>query len=157
MLFYAVKTKGMKVVAIASAGGHWIQLLRLKPAYEAADLIYISTEKSFAETVKEHRFYTVPDANRWNKMLLLKMAVEVFKIIRREKPDVVISTGAAPGLLGIIAGKTIGAKTIWIDSIANVEQLSLSGKLASRVASRTYTQWPHLASGAILYNGNVLA
>jgi hypothetical protein len=45
---------------------------------------------------------------------------------------------------------------VWIDSIANVEQLSLSGKLAARVAGRTYTQWPHLATGAILYNGNVL-
>lgn len=144
-------------MAIASAGGHWIQLLRLKPAYQSDQLIFISTEQSFAETVKEHKFYTVPDANRWNKMLVLKMAIRVFKLIRSEKPDVVISTGAAPGLLGIIAGKIIGAKTIWVDSIANVEQLSLSGKLASRVASRTYTQWPHLATGAILYNGNVLA
>ena len=152
-----VKTTGTKVVAIASAGGHWIQLLRLKPAFDSSELVFISTEPSFAETVKGYRFYTVPDANRWNKMQVLKMAIQVFKIIRREKPDVVISTGAAPGLLGIIAGKTVGAKTIWIDSIANVEKLSLSGKLASRVASRTYTQWPHLANGAILFNGNVLA
>lgn len=147
----------MKVIAIASAGGHWIQLLRLKPAFESDELIFISTEHSFAETVKGHRFYTVPDANRWNKMQVLKMAVQVFKILRNEKPDVVISTGAAPGLLGMIAGKTIGAKTIWIDSIANVERLSLSGKLAARVASRTYTQWPQLATGKILYHGNVLA
>lgn len=147
----------MKVIAIASAGGHWIQLLRLKPAFESDELIFISTEHSFAETVKGHRFYTVPDANRWNKMQVLKMAVQVFKILRNEKPDVVISTGAAPGLLGMIAGKTIGAKTIWIDSIANVERLSLSGKLAARVASRTYTQWPQLATGKIFYHGNVLA
>lgn len=146
----------MKVIAIASAGGHWIQLLRLKPAYEASELIFVSTEKNFAETVKGHRFYAVPDANRWNKMQVLKMAVQVFKIMRREKPDVVISTGAAPGLLGMIAGRTVGAKTIWIDSIANVERLSLSGKLASRIASRTYTQWPQLATKNIIYNGNVL-
>ena len=90
-------------------------------------------------------------------MQVLKMAVQVFKILRREKPDVVISTGAAPGLLGIIAGRSVGAKTVWIDSIANVERLSLSGKLAARVANRTYTQWPHLATEKILYNGNVLA
>lgn len=147
----------MKVIAIASAGGHWIQLLRLKPAYEREELIFVSTEQSFAETVKEHRFYAVPDANRWNKLQVLKMAIQVFKIMRKEKPDVVISTGAAPGLLGMIAGRTVGAKTIWIDSIANVERLSLSGKLASRVASRTYTQWPQLATEKILYNGNVLA
>lgn len=147
----------MKVVAIASAGGHWIQLLRLKPAYETQSLIFISTDARFAEMVKGYPFYTVPDANRWNKLQVLKMAVQVFKIIRREKPDVVISTGAAPGLLGILAGRSVGAKTVWIDSIANVEQLSLSGKLASRIASRTYTQWPNLATAAIHFNGNVLA
>ena len=147
----------MKVIAIASAGGHWIQLLRLKPAYENSELIFVSTEQNFSETVKGFKFYAVPDANRWNKMQVLKMAVQVFKILLREKPDLVISTGAAPGLLGIIAGRTVGAKTVWIDSIANVERLSLSGKLAARVANRTYTQWPHLATEKILYNGNVLA
>jgi UDP-N-acetylglucosamine:LPS N-acetylglucosamine transferase len=146
----------MKTIAIASAGGHWIQLLRLKPAFESEELIFVSTDPAFAETVKGHRFYDVPDANRWNKMQVLKMAVQVFRIMRREKPDVVISTGAAPGLLGMIAGRAVGAKTVWIDSIANVERLSLSGKLASHVASRTFTQWPHLATATVFYNGNVL-
>jgi UDP-N-acetylglucosamine:LPS N-acetylglucosamine transferase len=146
----------MKTIAIASAGGHWIQLLRLKPAIETDELIFVSTDAAFAETVKGHRFYAVPDANRWNKMQVLKMAIQVFRIMRREKPDVVLSTGAAPGLLGMIAGRAVGAKTVWIDSIANVDRLSLSGKLAARVASRTFTQWPHLATPTVFYNGNVL-
>jgi len=147
----------MKIIAIASIGGHWTELLRLKPAFENNDLIFVSTNASYAQTVNGHTFYSVPDANRWNKMQVLKMAVAVYKIIRKEKPDVVISTGAAPGLLGIIAAKSMGAKTIWVDSIANAEKLSLSGRLASHIASRTYTQWPHLATASILYNGNVLA
>jgi exopolysaccharide biosynthesis glucuronosyltransferase PssD len=61
-----------------------------------------------------------------------------------ERPDVVISTGAAPGYIAIRLGKLLGAKTVWLDSIANVEHLSMSGALVGRYADLWLTQWPHL-------------
>ena len=76
-------------------------------------------------------------------------------MIRQEKPDAIITTGAAPGLVFLLAGKLLGRKTIWIDSIANVEHLSASGRMASKFVSRTYTQWKDLATGKIQYAGNV--
>lgn len=57
----------------------------------------------------------------------------------------VLSTGAAPGYIAVRLGKLIGAKTIWIDSIANVEHLSMAGELAGQHADLWLTQWPHLA------------
>lgn len=147
----------MKTLAIASAGGHWIQLLRLLPAFEAHELIFVSTHRSFADTVKGHQFYSVPDASRWNKLKLIEMAYRMFRIILATRPGIIVSTGAAPGLMGIIAGKVIGAKTIWIDSIANVDRISLSGRIALYFADRTYTQWPHLSTPKIIFNGNVLS
>jgi UDP-N-acetylglucosamine:LPS N-acetylglucosamine transferase len=66
--------------------------------------------------------------------------------MRKERPDVVISTGAAPGLLGLILGRLFGAKAIWIDSVANSEKLSMSGKIAGYVADLWITQWSHLSS-----------
>ncbi|MGN6435071.1 MAG: oligosaccharide biosynthesis protein Alg14 [Agriterribacter sp.] len=147
----------MKVLAIASIGGHWIQLLRLKPAFEGADLEFMSTKKSFASMVPGHVFHTVPDANRWNKFKLMQSFWFVAKTIRKTKPDVIITTGAAPGLMGIIAGKILGIKTIWIDSIANVEKISLSGRIAMKFADVAYTQWPNLANSKIIYSGNVLS
>jgi UDP-N-acetylglucosamine:LPS N-acetylglucosamine transferase len=147
----------MKIAAIASGGGHWIQLQRIIPAFNGQEIIYVSTHKSFAETVNGHEFYAVPDASRWNKMRLLLVAYKVFKIILSTRPDVIISTGAAPGVMGIVAGKLVGAKTIWLDSIANVEKLSLSGKLVLKIADRVYTQWPSLRTEKIKYAGNVLS
>jgi UDP-N-acetylglucosamine:LPS N-acetylglucosamine transferase len=146
----------MKVLAIASAGGHWTQLLRIVPVLATHELIFVSTNKNFCETVKGSKFYTVPDANRWNNIKLIYMSCHILKIILTVKPQVIISTGAAPGLIGIIAGKLTGAKTIWVDSIANIEHISLSGKIALRFADRFYTQWQHLATATIFYNGNVL-
>lgn len=147
----------MKTLAIASAGGHWIQLMRVLPAFEAHELIFVSTNKSFAETVEGCQFYSVPDANRWNKFKLIEMAYHMFKIILAIRPELIVSTGAAPGLMGIIAGKALGAKTVWIDSIANVERISLSGRIASYFSDRIYTQWPHLSTTKVLFNGNVLS
>lgn len=147
----------MRIAAIASGGGHWIELQRITPAFEGHEVIYISTHSSYAATVIDHIFYAVPDASRWNKMRLLIVMYQVFNVITKIKPDVIISTGAAPGLMGIIIGKIVGAKTIWLDSIANVDKISLSGKLVLPFADRVYTQWPDLVTDKIKYAGNVLS
>ena len=147
----------MKILAMASVGGHWIQLLRIIPAFEGHEVIFASTKSSFSETVIGYDYYTIPDSNKNEKIKLLKSIKEIFMLVYSLKPEVIITTGAAPGLIGLIAGKLLGAKTIWIDSIANVEKLSLSGKIAIKFADRTYTQWPELANGKCLFHGNVLS
>jgi UDP-N-acetylglucosamine:LPS N-acetylglucosamine transferase len=147
----------MKVIAIASAGGHWVELLRLLPAFDGMEVIFVSTIDSLASTVPEHQFYCIPDASRWNKFKVIVSFFRAFKIIVNEKPKVIITTGAAPGLMGLIAGRILGSKTIWIDSVANAEKLSLSGRIALRIANKTYTQWPELANNKIVYAGNILS
>ena len=73
-----------------------------------------------------------------------------------ERPDIVISTGAAPGLFAIIISRFVGAKTIWLDSIANYEQISLSGKLAKYFTHLHLTQWEHLTNQKTQFSGKVL-
>jgi UDP-N-acetylglucosamine:LPS N-acetylglucosamine transferase len=146
----------MKLMAIASIGGHWVELLRLNGAFDEMEVVYVSTTESMGLTVPGHKFYAVPDSNRWDKFKLLTTLSKVYKIVRSEKPDFIISTGAAPGLLALLVGKLLGVKTIWVDSIANVEKLSLSGRIAFKFVDRTYTQWPELATNGIIYAGNVL-
>jgi len=147
----------MKILAVASVGGHWIQLLRLIPAFEDNEIMFASTKESFADTVEGFPFYCIPDINRNEKLKFPNTVYKIFLLIKSIKPNVIISTGALPGLITLAAGKLFGAKTIWVDSIANVEELSLSGKIASRFADRTYTQWPHLADEKCMFHGNVLS
>lgn len=147
----------MRVLAIASAGGHWVQLLRLTPAFRDQDISFVSTDPKFGTTVKDYAFFSVPDANQRDKFQLIRCFLRVSKIVIRERPRVIITTGAAPGLMGIIIGRFVGAKTIWIDSIANAEKISLSGKIAAYFANRVYTQWENLATGRIKFKGNVLS
>ncbi len=144
-------------MAVASGGGHWIQLMRLSNAFQDADIVYVSTHKSVKLNSANTKFYSVTDANRWNKLRLLIMANQIRKLIATEKPDYIISTGAAPGLAAILWGRLHGCKTIWIDSIANVEKISLSGQLIRPVVDLHLTQWPHLAKGKTQFKGTVLS
>lgn len=99
-------------MAIASAGGHWVQLRRLHPAFENTRLIYATTRQSYRDEVVNDKaeFQVVPDCNRWEKFKLIKCAVAVFLLILKEKPDTVVTTGAAPGYFAIRIGKLMGKK-----------------------------------------------
>jgi UDP-N-acetylglucosamine:LPS N-acetylglucosamine transferase len=141
---FPMRPSRKRILAVASGGGHWIQLLRLRPAFEPNDVIYMSTEPDYAADV-ENRLITVADANLKQKAKLLRMFAEVTLAVARLRPDVIVSTGAAPGFAAIAAGRLFGAQTIWIDSIANSERLSVSGRFARRVAHVCLTQWPHLS------------
>jgi UDP-N-acetylglucosamine:LPS N-acetylglucosamine transferase len=146
-----------KLLAISSGGGHWVQLLRLKPAFADCDVTFVTVNDWYRADVAEARFRTVPDANRWGKLKLVRTAFSVLWTLLCEHPDVVISTGASPGYFAIFFGRKLGARTIWVDSMANVEALSMSGQRARRYADLWLTQWPHLArADGPAFSGSVL-
>jgi hypothetical protein len=146
-----------KILAVASSGGHWVQLRRVVPAFEQSEVVYVTVIDSYRTQVPDNKFYTVRDATRWNKLGLIVLALSLAWIILKEKPGVIISTGAAPGYFAILIGSFFGARTIWIDSMANVENLSMSGSRVGRYADLWLTQWPHLAkSDGPYYGGGVL-
>jgi UDP-N-acetylglucosamine:LPS N-acetylglucosamine transferase len=145
-----------RVLAVASSGGHWVQLRRLTPAFDGHDVAYVTTDPGHRSEVGTARFYVARDANRWNKLALVRCAARILWVLLRERPTVVVSTGAAPGYLAIRFARLLGARTVWIDSVANVEELSMSGRMASATADLCLTQWPHLAEGQVRYLGAVL-
>jgi UDP-N-acetylglucosamine:LPS N-acetylglucosamine transferase len=146
-----------KVLAVSSSGGHWVQLRRVVPAFAKSEVVYVTVLESYRSQVPENNFYAVNDATRWNKFALIRLALHMAWIIAIERPDVVVSTGAAPGYFAVLLGRWFGAKTIWIDSMANIEELSMSGARAGRYADLWLTQWPHLARAeGPQYGGSVL-
>ena len=155
-----------KVLAVASGGGHWIQLTRLLPAWDGCEVSYVATDWAFREQMcavakargnPEPGYYVVPDANRWQKAKLVKQLAILIWIMLKVRPDAVITTGAAPGYFALRLGKMLGARTAWVDSIANADELSLSGRQAGPYATLWLTQWPDIEEpGGPLYRGAVL-
>nr|WP_246149733.1 UDP-N-acetylglucosamine transferase subunit ALG14 [Tritonibacter litoralis] len=83
--------------------------------------------------------------------------VQIIWILLRTRPDVVITTGAAPGLFALHLAAIMGKRTAWIDSIANAETLSLSGQMAGGRCDLWLTQWENLAEpDGPSYSGSVI-
>ncbi len=149
--------KTRPILAISSGGGHWTQLLRLRPSWEALPVVYATVNVDYRRQVAQAPFFVVPDGNIKTKLVLLRMAFRVLVLVVRLRPAAVVTTGAAPGFFAVVFGKLVGAKTAWVDSIANAEELSLSGRKVRRFADAWLTQWEHLAGpGGPQYHGSVL-
>ena len=91
-------------------------------------------------------YYQIRNATRRDRLAFAVLAVQLARILRKERPEVVVTTGAAPGLVALALSRWLcGSRTVWIDSIAAAERLSMSGRLARWVADAWLTQWQHLA------------
>jgi UDP-N-acetylglucosamine:LPS N-acetylglucosamine transferase len=146
-----------RVMAVASGGGHWVQLMRLSHILREHHTIFVTVNKAYQCDIEDSKLYTIVDATAWNKYKLLKQAFQLLLIMLRERPEVVISTGAAAGYFALRIAKLLGARTIWVDSIANVECMSRAGMKIGAHADLWLTQWPHLAQDSgPYYKGAVL-
>lgn len=146
-----------RVLALSSGGGHWVQLMRLASAFDGCETHYACTEAGQRHQVSEHPFYTFPDANKDQPARLIVCTLRLIVILARVRPDVIVTTGAAGGLIAITLGKCVGARGLFVDSIANAHELSISARLAQRVAAAVFTQWPRVAvHTAAAFRGSVL-
>lgn len=128
------------ILAISSSGGHWQQLCLLSEAFGHHRVIRVSTTKN---EVEDH--YQVPNCSLTSLWLLPVVAAKMLILLFRFRPHFVVSTGAMPGLIGVALGRLLGAKTVWIDSYANAEKMSLSGRAAKSFANLWLTQSPRVA------------
>jgi UDP-N-acetylglucosamine:LPS N-acetylglucosamine transferase len=155
-----------RVLAISSGGGHWIQLFRMRQAFDGHLVTYASTMKDLAAGILQDaaergqsapRYVQLVEANRWQKTRVIQLALSVAWLVLKVRPHTIISTGAAHGFFAIVAGRLIGAKTVWIDSIANAEELSGSGRQVARFAHHRLSQWPDVAAKeGVEFHGAVL-
>jgi UDP-N-acetylglucosamine:LPS N-acetylglucosamine transferase len=120
-------------------------MCRLKPAFSGSEIHFATTDASAVDTVGETGVYTYPDANKDTPFRLVLCLLRLAWIVFRVRPDVVVSTGAAGGFLAIKLAGLIGARTMFIDSIANAKELSIAGRLSLGVADRVLSQWPRVA------------
>lgn len=135
------------IMLLASGGGHWTQLMRLRPAFAGRQLVYVGVQAFYRDEVGDAPFETLRDTSRLKPWGLPLTVLKLVWLLLKHRPAMVVTTGALPGLLALwLAKRLLGARTVWLDSVANVEELSMSGRKARRYADLWLTQWEHLAS-----------
>jgi len=133
--------------------------MRLEECWKGLDCFIVTTSHVVEQQMARFgKVYVVAESNRRQPLRLLKTLASCVKIMIAERPDVVITTGAAVGCMLAFLGKLLGARIAWIDSIANAERLSMSGRLVKPIADLVLTQWPDLAKRyrSVEYVGHIL-
>jgi UDP-N-acetylglucosamine:LPS N-acetylglucosamine transferase len=148
------------LLLVCSSGGHLLQLVELRPAWEPFDRLWVTFDKSDAGSLlrDETVVHAYGPTNR-NVPNLLRNLRLALRLIRRERPSAVMTTGAGVAVPFAWIGRLLGVPVVYVESVTRMNELSLSGRLIRPVAERTYVQWPELAEQAPgrHFAGNVLA
>lgn len=137
----------MKACFVASSGGHWEELMCLREIAEEHDTIYITEEGNQAQDSFVKPKYLFRQINRHEKNFIwhfIKLMIKSWKIMKKERPELIVTTGAMIAFPFCIFAKHFGAKLIYVESFARVKDGSLTGKLAYRFADLFLVQWKSL-------------
>lgn len=147
----------MSVLLAASPGGHLVQLSLLAEEFRNEKVIVVSTYEKKPVFISGDCYEQLIDFSRSSCYRFFFCFVKALTIIKKHRPQLLITTGAAPGLVMILAARFYGVKSVWIDSLANSKKLSLSGKLAKKLGVDTLSQWENVAKNAgVRYEGRVV-
>lgn len=114
----------IKICFAASTGGHYEQLMMLKPLMEKYDSFVVTEKTEYSAKARNEKTYFMKQVNRREKDFLLKMLINVFlsiKIFFKEKPDIIICTGVLAMIPICLISKMLGKKLIYIESFAMVK------------------------------------
>lgn len=146
-----------RVLLVCSPGGHLLQMLSLEGAWSELDRTWVTLEA--ADTAKlledERVVFGRGPTNRSIRALLANLRLAL-RTVRRERPEAILSTGAALAFPFFIAGKLFGARLVYVESLTRTEGLSLTGRLVQPLADAIFVQWPQAAGGRRRYAGSLL-
>jgi beta-1,4-N-acetylglucosaminyltransferase len=136
----------MKVLLVCSPGGHLQQMLALEPAWRDMDRAWVTLEGADVGYLLADEEVTIGHGptNRSLRALARNLGL-AWRLLRKQRPDAILSTGAGLAVPFFIVGKLLGIRLVYVESVTRSETISLSGKLIYPLASRFFVQWPGLA------------
>lgn len=136
-----------KICFAASTGGHFEQLMMLKPIMDKYESFVLTEKIGYDLVCCDKDVYYVKQINRKEKTFIFKMIINIFKSLKifiKERPDLVITTGVLATIPMCLIAKLFRKKLIYIESFAKISSPTLTGKLLYRFADQFYIQWEEL-------------
>jgi beta-1,4-N-acetylglucosaminyltransferase len=136
-----------KICFIASSGGHFEQIMMLKPLMDKHQSFVVTEKTNYAADNGNIPLYFLKQVNRREFMWIFYMFINsliTIKIFLKEKPDIVISTGALAAIPMCVLAKVFKRKVIFIESFAKINSPTLTGKFIYKFADRFYVQWEEM-------------
>lgn len=140
-------SKGIKLCFVASSGGHFEQLMMLKPLMEKYDSFIVTEKTKYAVETHSSKVYYLSQVNRKEKSFIFRMIYNLIKSLKiyiKERPDIVISTGVLATVPICLIAKKRKKKLIYIESFAKVTSPTETGKLMYKHADQFFVQWEQM-------------
>lgn len=132
----------MKVCLVGSSGGHLTHLYMLKPFWENKERFWVTFDKEDARSLLEsERMYPCYFPTNRNIKNLIRNTFVALKVLKKEKPDIIISSGAAVAVPFFYLGKLFGAKLIYIEVFDRIDKPTLTGKMVYPIVDKFIVQW----------------
>lgn len=136
-----------KLLMVASSGGHLEEVLALKALKDRYETVLITEQTGYKVNFWQERTYLMPQVNRRELKSLVAYVGCFFKtwsILRKEKPDAVLSTGAMVAFPALLLAKLMGIKTIFVECMFNVDTPTTTGKLSYKFVDLFIVQWEEM-------------
>lgn len=149
-----MEIENTKICIPTSSGGHLTHMLLLKPIWEKSnDRFWVTFDKEDANSalLEEHVYHCYFPTNR-NIQNLIRNSLLALKVLHKERPDLIISSGAAIAFPFFVFGKLFGAKTVYIEVFDRVDKPTLTGKLVRHFSDLFIVQWAEMES---VYPGSI--
>ena len=133
----------MKLCIVSSCGGHLTEVRCLKPAYASYEHFYVLNDKTILPEDMQGKTHFISHSERdWRFIINLWEAIQ---ILRKERPHVILSTGAGPAVPFALVGRFLfGMRIIFVETITRIERPSLTGRIMYRLANIFFYQWESL-------------
>lgn len=139
------KLKKVKICLVGSSGGHLTHLYMLKPLWNDKERFWVTFDKTDANSIlkdeKVYHCYFPTNRNIWN---LIRNTFLAIKVLHKERPNLIISSGAAVAVPFFYIGKLMGAKTVYIEVFDRINKSTLTGKLVYPVTDKFIVQWDEM-------------
>lgn len=137
----------MKVCLVGSSGGHLAHLKMLKSFWEKQDRFWVTFDKQDANSLLrgEKVYHCAYPTNR-NLKNLIKNTLLAFKVLFKEKPDLVISSGAAVAVPFFYVAKLMRKKLVYIEVYDRIDASTVTGKLVYPITDAFIVQWPEMVN-----------
>jgi len=149
----------IELLIVCSAGGHLMQLRLLEPVWRDRQRLWVTHRREDALSIlaDEDVVFAYGPTTR-NVPNLVRNLFLAWRVVRRTRPGVLLTTGAGVAVPFAWIARLRGARVVYVESLTRIERPSLSCRLIAPVANRIYAQWPELTEAVkgARYAGNVL-
>lgn len=134
--------KEKNICLVGSSGGHLTHLYMLKPFWESKKRFWVTFDKEDARSILQgEKMYSCYFPTNRNLKNLIRNTGVAWRVLRKEKPDLIISSGAAVAVPFFYLGKLFGAKLIYVEVFDRIDKPTLTGKLVYPIADKFIVQW----------------